>query len=124
MLPSSLPRLINRAYPSAFEQRLGAHRSRLKEFWSGFYSKPENQAIAKVHPALIGKRAADLNDIVPCVLHQDTGPFSKLKSADCVSFSSLVGAGPEKVCKFLIMTYIKTAGAVPPAAAWDRTITD
>jgi hypothetical protein len=47
-----------------------------------------------------------LAQTVPLTVHQDGGPCSKTQSADCISFSSLLAEGGEKVTKFLLASCI------------------
>ena len=124
VLPSTLIRMIHDHYPSAFRLRLGADTEKVKSFWQGFYGRPENEEAISLHPSLIGKTPDDLATCIPCTLHQDAGPYSKRKSAECISFSSLLADGPEKLTKFLIASTVKTKRSVPCEVAWPSMLED
>ena len=47
---------------------------------------------------------------LPIVLHEDGGPWGVGKSANVVSFSSLLGRGSELECKFPIATCVAVTG--------------
>ena len=47
-----------------------------------------------------------MTSTIPIVVHQDAGPCSKTKSADTISWSSMISQGGEKITKFLIATSI------------------
>ena len=83
-----------------------------------------NGEAAGLHLALRGKTADELKHTIPCTLHQDAGPYSKRKSAECISFSSMLGVGAEKVTKFLLSTEIKTRRSVPCAVGWSSLLED
>ena len=128
MLPSTYIKLLHDLYPNQFRQRLGATQSLVARFWVGFFSRPQNQDIVKRHPMLKNKVPADLATTLPCCVHQDAGPFSKTKSCDNVSFSSLLGDGDEKVTKYLNFTYIAKSDSktrpTPCPIAWGRFLED
>lgn len=56
-------------------------------------------------------------------VHEDAGPCSKNKSANCLSWSGLLGVGDEKITKFLYCSSIKT-GAYRDAFAWEHLLKD
>ena len=108
LLPSTLIRLLYERYPSMFRIRLGANERMIVKFWTQFLARAENAKWAATHPALRGKLPIELRLTVPCSMHEDAGPISKLSSADCVSWSSIVGEGDEKVTHLLSWSYIKS----------------
>eukprot|EP00959_Pyramimonas_sp_CCMP1952_P322381 6746079-Pyramimonas_sp.AAC.1 len=122
-LPSSVVRLLHGDFARDFRLRLGADSSKCRAFWEGFLSRPETSAWAAAHPFLKNKTVADLVCAVPCVLHTDAGPFSKSASTNCISWSSILSDGPEKLTKYLICSYVKESGEVD-AACWSRILTD
>ena len=123
--PSTLIRLLHERYPSMFRIRLGANERTIKTFWTQFLARDENAKWAATHPALRGKHPIDLRLMVPCSLHQDAGPISKLSSADCVSWSSVLGEGDEKVTHVLSWSYIKAKQNKPDiSCAWDVFLKD
>ena len=124
VLPSTLTRMIHDHYPAVFQTRFGATPENTKAFWQGFFGRPENAEAIAVHPALSGKTPDDLTYCIPCTLHQDAGPYSKRRSAECISFSSLLGSGSEKTTKFLICNTMKTRRSVPCDVAWPRLLED
>ena len=85
----------------------GADPTRIRNFWENFLGRPRSLEWARRHPILYNKAVADLVTSIPCVLHSDAGPCTKRKSANCVSWSSLLAAGPEKLCKLLAFSHVK-----------------
>jgi len=56
-------------------------------------------------------------------LHIDAGPYSKRLSCICISWSSLLSDGSEKVTKYLISSYLKADGS-SHHAVWPPIIAD
>ena len=83
--------------------------SKLRAFWESFCSRKRTRAWAAAHPHLRGKSPAELVTTVLCAMHSDAGPFTKVKvnSAYCISWSSMLGSGGEKVSKFLAASFVK-----------------
>ena len=111
LLPSSLAGVLCNHYPREFRVRLGADTGRLRDFWTTFLARPATKAWADRHPYLAGKSAGDLVTSIPCTLHIDAGPYSKRLSCICISWSSLLSDGSEKVTKYLISSYLKADGS-------------
>ena len=61
--------------------------------------------------------------VVPLTCHEDAGPFSKSKSANCLSFSGFLCAGGEKVTKYLCCSNVKAKGLYT-TSAWRELIRD
>ena len=72
---------------------------------------------------LHNKQVGDLVTTVPCVLHSDAGPCTKTRSANIVSWSSLVGRGPEKTSKLQVYTNLKSNNLGDPVA-WNHLLKD
>ena len=108
--PSTWLSHICKTYPRAFRVHFGCEEESLLQFWTGFMQSEERREWASQHPCLKDKTPHQLRHCVPCSLHQDAGPVAKNLSADCLSFCSLVGRGPERVTKFLVASEIKRAG--------------
>ena len=123
VLPSTVIRLLHTHYPRDFKVLLGADPDKLRVFWTSFFGRPRSAAWAQRHAALRNKTAADLVCTVPCVVHTDAGPCTKLKSANTLSWSSLLGSGGEKNSKFLSCSCVKaeTHGDRP---SWERLLGD
>ena len=66
---------------------------------------------------------ADLVCTVPLAVHTDAGPCTKSLSCYCVSWSSILSVGPEKLTKFLICSYTKEEGPAE-LRVWERLIQD
>ena len=67
---------------------------------------------------------AQLEHVVPLLLHEDAGPITKKLGANTVSFSSLLGIGSEKVAHFIITTYIKAKGDESELPFWRALLRD
>ena len=79
-------------------------------FWPRLFESSAGQELRNSHPGLRHKTPAELECTVPCVLHQDAGPFSKRRSTVLVSWSSILGFGTDITTKYGISSYIKNAG--------------
>ena len=110
VLPSAWARAISMHYPREFRLRFGADEDRLLAFWQGLLARPLGREMASRIQYLNGKTPSQLKNTIPLVVHEDAGPCSKSKSANCISFSSLLGIGSEKSCKYLVSTYLKNRG--------------
>jgi len=107
ILPSTLIRMMAQDYPTVFKARFGATQRRVSMFWQQFFDRDINRRWTADHAALRGKSLEDLRRCIPITIHEDAGPVSKVMSANCISFSSLLGDGDEKVTKFVSFTYVK-----------------
>ena len=106
-LPSTLVGMMHRDYPREFRLRFGADTAVLREFWSGFLARPQTRAWGQRHPFLANKGVADLVTTIPCTLHLDAGPCTKRQSCCCISWTSMLAQGGEKVmCLFLCVLFI------------------
>ena len=103
--PTAIIRIFQQ-YPREFRLRFGADADKVRSFWDVFFSSDIRVQWAQEHSFLKGKAPRDLTRTIPLVLHQDAGPCSKTKSADCICFSSLLGEGSEKLTKWLLATFI------------------
>ena len=123
VLPSTIVRTLHTHYPTAFKVVLGADTMKLRSFWERFLARPRTRAWADNHPFLRGKPAAELVTTIPATLHTDSGPATKTKSVNIISWSSLLGAGGEKESKLVICSCVKesTRGDAP---AWHKIIGD
>jgi hypothetical protein len=102
--PTNLMSLMQRHYPREFRLRFGADTATVKSFWQMFFSSAKRTQWASEHEFLRGKTVGHLSQCIPITVHQDAGPVAKTKSADCISVSSLLAVGGEKVTKFLLAT--------------------
>ena len=123
LLPSTLVRLLFEHYPHEFRRRLVADTDKLRNFWAEFLSQPHTALWASRHPFLRGKTVGDLVCTVPCVVHSDAGPCTKRASCNVLSWSVLLSVGDEKLCKFVIASYLKKASG-GDEHAWARIVED
>ena len=107
VLPSQWVKLLLAVGHREFQLRLGADATVLKQFWTEFLKSPLRRGMAAQHRWLKDRTAEDLMYSFPVTTHEDTGPVTKLLGANCLSFSGLLGRGPEKVTKFLIASAVK-----------------
>ena len=96
-LPSTLVGMMHRDYPREFRLRLGADTAVVREFWRDFLARPQTRAWAQSHPFLANKGVADLVTTIPCTMHLDAGPCTKRQSCYCISWTSMLAQGGEKV---------------------------
>ena len=120
--PTDLIRCFQQHYPQAFKLRLGACADSVASFWRIFFRSEKRRAWAEEHRYLRGRSAHSLRNAIPVVVHQDAGPYSKAKSADCICCSSLLAEGSEKITKFLLATCVADRGN--DAAVWDEILRD
>ena len=126
VLPSSFCRLVHGYKPDKFRRHMGADRTQLRFFWSRLFESSAGQELRNSHPGLRHKTPAELECTVPCVLHQDAGPFSKRRSTMLVSWSSILGFGADITTKYSIFSYIKHAGmwVASGSGAWHLFLRD
>ena len=120
--PTSLLKFIFEKSPAAFELRLGANSDKCSRFWEGIYASTSGREMFDLHPCLQGKTPANLRHAVPVFLHEDAGPYSKARSANCISYSSILGIGREKETKMLFSSEVKFSkvdGFVQDRASWN-----
>ena len=99
ILPSETVKLISQ-YPDKFRMHLCPNENACIEFWTNFLSSKSGQEYAAHHPHLRGKTVRDLKNTIGLRIHEDSGPYSKSKSVDVISWSSMLGKGSEKECKY------------------------
>eukprot|EP00959_Pyramimonas_sp_CCMP1952_P311733 6523673-Pyramimonas_sp.AAC.1 len=119
VLPSSLARLVCTEYPREFILRFGAKVDKVRQFWEAFLSRPKTKAWASRHPFLRDKTVGDLVTTIPCALRIDAGPCTKSLSTNCISWSTLLGEGEEKLTKWLICSYLKKDNTADANVYWD-----
>jgi hypothetical protein len=124
ILPSSWISLMLRLGPRDFRLRLGADKTKVKTFWEEFYRSPGRLAWARQHPSLRGKGADELCTTVPLAVHEDCGPCTKKLSARCLSFSSVLGEGSEKLTNFLCASALKQPKGDDDHKAWEAMLAD
>ena len=102
---SYLLRMLHEKFPARFGEILGlGDEAKLSDFWGRMLP---NSIELRSHPCFRGTGPADWKRIVPLTLHEDAGPYSKKKSTNVVSFNGLFGTGGEKLCQFVICSWIK-----------------
>ena len=123
LLPSTVIRVVHQHYRYDFPKLFGADTFKLREFWGQFMSRPVSYAWAQRHPHLRGKSVGSLVCTIPCALHCDTGPATKNASVYCLSWSSILGGGGEKISKYLAASYVKMPDQTNHDA-WRRLLAD
>ena len=107
LLPSTVFKLLASS-PRQFRMRLGADIPAVTAFWNGLFSSAEGMRFKSLHPHLRNMPMSVLRTRIPVRVHEDAGPFTKVKGVNLISWSSLLGHGSEletkhhaivKVCK-------------------------
>ena len=124
ILPSSWLKVLLQFSAREFRLRCGAEVSKVEEFWEHFYKRPERVEYAQQHHFLRDKTPRDLATTIPLAMHEDCGPCSKKLSARCLSFSSILGEGSEKLTHFLCASSIKESKDADDFLAWEAMIAD
>ena len=122
VLPSTWLRHIQVNSPRDFRLAVGANIARTREFWEEFLRTPDRRAWAAQHAFLRDKSVEDLLHTIPLALHEDSGPCSKKQSANCITFTSLLKSGPEKITHFLCATALK--GKTDDLKVWEVLLQD
>ena len=99
ILPTTVVKLISRSR-SAFKRHLCPSQETCKRFWRDFLSTPEGLDYQRIHPHLRGRTVADLSRCIPCRVHEDAGPYSKIRSVTVISWSSMLGRGIDLETKY------------------------
>ena len=107
VLPSTWIRHLSLNSPRDFRLSLGADVYRTRSFWESFMENADRREWQAQHTCLRGKSVDELLHTIPLAMHEDAGPCSKKLSADCISFSSLLKAGTERLTHFLCASKIK-----------------
>ena len=97
--PTEIVKLLGKR-PEKFKMHLAPSKDACREFWRGLFSSEQGMQYARSHPHLQGKTVKDLETTIATRLHEDSGPFTKVKGVDVLSWSSLLGKGTEKECKY------------------------
>lgn len=99
VLPSNVIKLIGRT-PGQFQKRLAPSADDVELFWTEFFSSETGMDYKSMHPFLKHATAKQLRNKFPMRVHQDSGPFTKNSSVDCISWSSVLGVGSELEVKY------------------------
>lgn len=99
IIPSDLFRMYSKVYPDKFVRGFGADEHTLKSFWDEFFNSPVRRAWAHESTHMRHKHASDMYRHIPMAVHEDAGPVTKRKSANCISTSPLLGKGGEKLTR-------------------------
>ena len=94
LLPSSVFKLLA-SHPDQFRTRLGADVHTVTEFWRNLFSSKRGMEFKATHPILRNMTIQQLSTMIPLRLHEDAGPFTKMKGVNLISWSSLLGRGTE-----------------------------
>ena len=122
--PPTMISMIHK-YSNNFHGVMGADKVRLRSFWEDFFRSPVGRQYRDHHKFLRGKTPSDLETTIPCSLHQDAGPYSKGKSASCVSWSSLLNCGGELETNFVAFSEVETKGVdCGCRLAWEDFLAD
>ena len=105
---------------------MGADEDLVARFWHGYRNSADGREAIALHPHLKHFTDEDFKYTVPCVLHEDAGPYSKNRSCDIVSWSSLTGRGSDLMTKYVHHTELKHSGLDPTSAqaSWDAFFQD
>ena len=110
IFPTTIFKLLFERSPKHFRWSFGAEEEGVEWFWQRLFSTPQGMQLRYSHPYLRGKTPAQLKFSLPGSLHEDAGPFTKVKSTNIISWSSCLGKGKELSCKFVAFSHIKVAG--------------
>ena len=126
VLPSRLIEMLQTKFPTKFATLLGAAESKLQTFWSRFRAHPDFQKHVASFPALAHLQEHDWSKMVPLTFHEDAGPYIKGASVNIISFTGLLGRGPEKTSQYLVASYIKegVADHADVVAMWAPILAD
>ena len=91
--------------PDSFRKVAGADEVVVRQFWESLKASDVGARLWDVHPNLGSKTPQDLERTLPLALHEDAGPYVKRRSANVLSFSSVLGVGPEIDCKWLVAAH-------------------
>ena len=107
--PTEIVKLISRNH-RAFQKHLCPSRNACTQFWRDFLSSESGIDYQKIHPHLRGKSIADLATTIACRVHEDSGPFTKVRSTTVISWSSMLGRGIDLQTKYaaLIIVHLST----------------
>ena len=100
ILPSTILKILAES-PNQFRLRLGADEERLKAFWTDIFSTRDGMELKNLHPFLRNRTIESLKRTIPGRIHEDAGPFTKAKTVNMISWSSLMGSGTELEIKYL-----------------------
>jgi len=93
---------------------LGLCEVKCRKFWDGMWESEMGKELFREHPDLTGKTPPQLARSVPMAIHEDAGPYTKRKSMNVISVSSLLGVGTERKTKFPFAAHTKLAGTRVP----------
>lgn len=119
---------LMRTNPSKLKLRMGADTELLAEFWDGYRRSDVGKRYCAMHCHLRNFSDEDYRYALPCVLHEDAGPYGLGKGRSCsiVSWSVLTGRGSDVQTKFVHHTELKSTsnGLTSSQASWDRFFSD
>ena len=126
LLPSSIMRWVHRNRRDLFVSHWGADAVKIEQFWLRLFSTEAGKELQQLHPGLVGRSPHSLRHSIPCVLHEDAGPFTKRKSTNIISWSPLLANVLDIRQKIGSFTYIKVAGMGHEcgAGAWKLFLDD
>ena len=118
--PAACIKLVHHK-PASFKLHMGADEDLVARFWHGYRNSADGREAIALHPHLKHFTDEDFKYTVPCVLHEDAGPYSKNRSCDIVSWSSLTGRGSDLLTKYVHHTELKHSGLdrTSAQASWD-----
>ena len=107
VLPSRLLEFFQVRYPRKFATSLGVDETAIKAFWDNLRTHPDFAHFAHSNSVLRSMHEADWARLVPLTVHEDAGPYTKRSTVNIISFTGVLGRGPEKTSQFVIASYIK-----------------
>ena len=99
ILPSTVFQFVAQ-FPRQFRLRMASSKDACIDFWRNLFSTPEGMEMKQLHRHLKNKTLAQLARTIPVRLHEDAGPFTKTKSMNVISWSSLLGRGSDLESKY------------------------
>ena len=105
---------------------MGADAVKIEKCWHSLFSTEAGKELQQLHPGLVGRSPHSLRHSIPCVLHEDAGPFTKRKSTNIISWSPLLANVLDIRQKIGSFSYTKVAGMAPVcgAGAWGLFLKD
>ena len=106
-LPSTMLQCIFDKYPRKYHQLMVSSPMPLDQFWDTMRKDASFDAYVKAHPVLSRFGRNSWRTLVPVTVFEDSGPYTKNKGCNVLSWGSFLGSGGEKVSQFIMGSYIK-----------------
>ena len=116
--PDALFSFLHRRFPDCFRRNLGAHPTRVRQFWEDLFSTAAGREFKETHPWLRSRSVDDLSFTLPLATHCDAGPPTKTASVFFLSVSSLLGVGSELESQLVISNWLKPTDSILDEGVW------